>query len=177
MSQGVLLDMTSVARFSACRNWRYTLHRRWADGNSVAFLMFNPSTADETQDDPTIRRCIGFAQRWGYGRLVILNLFAIRGTDPRTVARVHDPVGPLNNFWILKALADDGCDELVCAWGCGDHMKEPALRRRPLSLLRLIDEAIPYLPINCLGVRKDGQPRHPLMLAYSTLRTPFEVRV
>jgi hypothetical protein len=175
MSQGLLLDLTSSAQFSPCRNWRYTLHRRWRDGSSVAFLMFNPSTADETQDDPTIRKCVGFAQGWGYGRLVILNLFAIRGTDPRTVERVQDPVGPLNNYWILKALADDGCRELICAWGCGEHMKRADLARRPAALLAELQRSMTYLDVNCLGVRQDGQPRHPLMLAYSTERREFEV--
>lgn len=128
--------VSRAAKFSPCRNWRYTLHREWADGQSVAFLMFNPSTADESTDDPTIRKCIGFAKRWEYGRLVIVNLFAIRGTDPKIVARVSDPVGPLNNYHIVKAT--EGCRELICAWGCGGHMKLE-LARRPKAVMQLLE--------------------------------------
>ena len=169
----LLFAMDNTARFSPCRNWRYTLHRRWNDGRCVAFLLFNPSTADETQDDPTIRRCVGFGRRWGYGRLVILNLFAIRGTDPRIVERVQDPVGPMNDYWILKELAD-GCRELICAWGCGQHMRNAAVAERPATLLASIQDAVPDMEISHLGMRQDGQPRHPLMLPYATERKRFE---
>src|ERR1700679_2220036 len=88
------------AQFSHDNTYRYTLTRKWDEGPAVAFLMFNPSTATATTEDPTIRRCIGFARRWGYGRLVILNLYAIRGTDPRTPSQTLDPIGPLNDYWI-----------------------------------------------------------------------------
>lgn len=80
MSGMVLVE--SSARFSDCRRYRYTLTRRFADGPTVAFIGLNPSTADEHADDPTIRRCLGFAKRWGYGELVMLNLYALRSTDP-----------------------------------------------------------------------------------------------
>lgn len=175
--QELLIDLSDRAQFSPCRIWRYTLHRQWADGEGVAFLMYNPSVADETVLDPTIRKCIGFAKRWGYGRLVILNLFAIRGTDPKTVGRVHDPVGPLNDYHILKQLKSSGCRELIVAWGCGQHMTREDLKQRPIGLLKRIREAEPYLPINCLGLRGDGHPRHPLMLKYTTERTPFEYAI
>jgi hypothetical protein len=163
---------TQAAEFSSCRNYRYTLHRDWADGQCVGFLMFNPSTADETIDDPTIRKCRGFAERWGYGRMVIVNLFSIRGTDPKIVGRVSDPVGPLNNYHITEATKD--CRELVCAWGCGGHMKG-ALQRRPRAVLELLEEKRFSMPITCLGYSKDGSPRHPLMLAYATPREQFFV--
>lgn len=159
-----------AATFSPCRIWRYTLHREWADGQSVAFLMFNPSTADDMQDDPTIRKCIGFAKRWGYGRLVILNLFGIRGTDPRIVARVDDPVGPMNDYHIVNALK--GCREVICAWGCGGHMKGE-LQKRPGYVMNLIEEHRFSTPIRCLGYSEDGSPRHPLMLAYTTEREQY----
>jgi hypothetical protein len=175
MSQKLLLDLADVAEFSSCRNWRYTLHRRWDDGPTVGFIMFNPSTADETQDDPTIRRCIGFAQRWGYGQIVILNLFAIRGTDPRIVRNVADPIGPQNDFWIVHEMT--GCRELICAWGCGQWMKGE-LAKRPASVLSFIRSYRNEtdLPIRCLGVRQDGHPRHPLMLPYTAERVSFEVQ-
>lgn len=158
------------ARFSPCRNWRYSLHRYWGDGEAVGFLMFNPSTADETKDDPTIRKCIGFAKRWGYGRLVIVNLFSIRGTDPKIVSRVSDPVGPMNNYHIAKAT--DNCRELICAWGCGSHMKGD-LSRRPGAVMNLLEQERFSMPIRCLGYSKDGSPRHPLMLAYDTPREDY----
>ncbi len=161
---------SSTAKFSPCRIWRYTLHREWADGQAVGFLMFNPSTADELQDDPTIRKCIGFAKRWGYGRLVILNLFAIRGTDPRIVSRVSDPVGPMNDYHIVKAL--EGCREVICAWGCGGHMKSD-LQKRPRHVMNLLEEHRFSMPVNCLGYSDDGSPRHPLMLTYTTPREQY----
>lgn len=167
-----LLCMEDTASFSPCRNWRYTLHRQWEDGPAVAFLMFNPSTADESQDDPTIRKCRGFAQRWGYGRMVIVNLFAIRGTDPKIVMKSSDPVGPMNDHHIVKATA--GCRELIAAWGCGGHMKgNRALR--PGAVMSMLASAA--IPVNCLGYSADGSPRHPLMLAYTTPREEFTVRV
>lgn len=164
------LDEVPMAELSPCRQYRYTLHRAWADGQCVAFLMFNPSTADETTDDPTIRKCRGFAQRWGYGRMVIVNLFAIRSSDPKRVAKTTDPIGPLNNFYVLDALED--ARELICAWGCGSHMRGELLAR-PAKLLRSIQERHAQLPIQCLGRSADGSPRHPLMLAYSTPREPY----
>jgi hypothetical protein len=165
------LFSSDSAQFSPCRNWRYTLHREWADGQCVGFLMFNPSTADETGDDNTIRKCRGFALRWGYGRMVIVNLFAIRGSDPRIVRRVSDPVGPLNNYHIAKAVED--CRELVCAWGCSGHMKTDALRFRPGEVMELLEEYRFSMPVTCLGYGKDGSPRHPLMLAYDTPRVQY----
>lgn len=159
------------AEFSPCRNWRYTLHRRWDDGPSVAFLMLNPSTADEWQDDPTIRKCRGFAQRWGYGRMVIVNLFAIRGTDPRIVMRVTDPVGPMNDFHIVDATID--CREVIAAWGCGQHIKKDRVLRPGAVMSLLADRGV---DVRCLGYSADGSPRHPLMLAYATERQNFVLK-
>lgn len=161
------------AEFSPCRVWRYTLQRCWADGPCVAFLLFNPSTADESSDDPTIRKCRGFALRWGYGSMVIVNLFSIRGTDPKTVARVSDPVGPMNDYHILKALIP--CEEVICAWGCGGHIRGD-LAKRPAFVMNLIDEPQFGRRVVCLGYSADGSPRHPLMLRYDTPREKFVVR-
>lgn len=173
MTAGLFASAQS-AEFSSCRNWRYTLHREWADGQCVGFLMFNPSTADENLDDPTIRKCRGFALRWGYGRMVIVNLFAIRGSDPRIVRRVSDPIGPMNNYYIAKATQD--CRELVCAWGCGGHMKGDLLRR-PAAVLEMLEQERYSMPITCLGYSADGSPRHPLMLAYDTPKSEYKAAV
>ena len=160
----------SSAEISDDGLYRYTLTRQWADGPCVGFLMFNPSTATATEDDATIRRCIGFAKRWGYGRLVILNLYAIRGTDPKTVARTGPSAeGPLNDYWIIQSLRE--CRELICAWGCAQHA--PNIDKRIEHVCNMIDTRCLPLQRNCLGYRKDGHPRHPLMLSYDTKIEPF----
>lgn len=158
---------TSSAQFSACGTYRYTLTREWEEDPRVVFLLFNPSTATATEEDPTIRRCIGFARRWGYGRLTILNLYAIRGTNPRTPSQTLDPVGPLNDYWIEEVCGD--AREVICAWGCAQHMK--SIGTRISEVLEIFKYRSPR--ISCLGYRKDGHPRHPLMLHYDTPREPF----
>lgn len=161
------------AVLSECGTYRYLLEREWDDGNCVAWLMLNPSTADAEVDDPTIRRCIGFSRRWGYGRMVVVNLFALRATDPRALAKNTDPIGVLNDYWIEHAL-QAGARECICAWGCQQHLSTPALRLRPAEVLALLDKR--FVPAVCLGYRKDGAPRHPLMLAYETEREAFAVK-
>lgn len=145
--------------------YRYTLTRRWDDGQCVAWLMFNPSTADASQDDATIRKCVGFSKRWGYARMVVVNLFAVRSRDPKTVSRIVDPVGPLNNYWIREGTVS--AREIICAWGCAQHM--PLIDKRIAEVMELLKAT----ERNCLGYRQDGHPRHPLMLSYSTERVPF----
>jgi hypothetical protein len=150
------------AYLSPCRTWRYSLTRDVApltgDG-TCTFIGLNPSTADETKNDPTIRRCIDFARRWGFARLKMLNLYAYRATDPRELRDVWDPVGPYNDHTI--ALVVGGSDLIVCAWGV--H----AAPERAAAVLGLI--AAPH----CLGVTKDGAPRHPLYVRSTTMPTPF----
>lgn len=167
--------MDSSAVISECGRYRYRLYRSWSDGPFVVFLMFNPSTADATVNDPTIRKCIGFAERWGFPGLTVVNLFALRSTDPRAISKAlyGDAVGPDNDAEILTACATS--TELVAAWGCGQHMK--GHRDRAAKALRLIRETYPVLKISCLGRSADGSPRHPLMLPYTTQLEPFsEVR-
>lgn len=148
--------------------YRYTLTRQWGDGPCVTWLMFNPSTADAAENDATIRKCIGFSKRWEYGRMVVVNLFAVRNRNPRAVARICDPIGPMNNWWMLQALRESR--ELVCAWGCGHHFPKGCRRIEHVAALFADDQEIQ--PI-CLGVGKDGNPKHPLILAYDTPREPF----
>lgn len=162
----------SSATFSPCGQYRYTLTREWDDGERVAWLMMNPSTADARVDDPTIRKCIGFSKRWGYGSLVVVNLFAIRSTYPSVINRTTTPVGPMNDCHIMEAL--QGCRELICAWGCGEQLIGNNAYRPTQLLAKIRNEWIErVLPIRCLGRRKDGQPRHPSRLAYSTPRENY----
>src|SRR5262245_40859152 len=96
------------AVFSSCGTYRYVLRREIGPGDTTAtFIMLNPSTADAARDHPTIRRCIGFARRWGCGQLVCLNLFAFRATDPARLKCAADPVGPRNEDWFRRILAHD----------------------------------------------------------------------
>ena len=140
----------SSAVFSDDRVYRYELRRVWAAGPLVAFVGLNPSTADETVDDPTIRRCIGFAKRWGYGGLVMVNLFAFRATDPRVMRAAADPVGPANDEHLERLTGE--VDQFVAAWGAGGTYMD-----RDLAVLPIIG-----WHLRALGHTKDGHPRHPL---------------
>jgi hypothetical protein len=157
----------SGAVLSECGTYRYRLDRWWDDGQCVAWLMLNPSTADASTDDATIRKCKGFSKRWGYGRMIVVNLFALRSTDPRRLAKNTDPVGPENDWYLQQAFQD--AREIVCAWGCNQHLTPELRKRIPRVLSLAVDEHLPDR-IVCLGYSKDGTPRHPLMLGYDTER-------
>lgn len=147
------------AYLSPCRTWRYSLTRDVApllDLGTVTFIGLNPSTADETVDDPTVRRCIGFAQTWGYSRLKLVNLYAFRATDPDDLFRADDPIGPDNDCTIAKVI---GCSDLVvCAWGARAPVNRAVevfdLIGDPRAL-RLTQSGAPYHP---LYVRGDARP-------------------
>lgn len=163
MSQVLIhgLDPTVYgATFSACRRWRYRLWRRWEPGPTVLFCGLNPSIASEEADDPTIRREIDFAKRWGFGALLKVNLFGIVSTDPMGLARVEDPIGPANDAHIADAVGR--ADLVVAAWGCGPGKLRSLVEARAERVRLLMPAA------RCLGLTKDGQPRHPLYLAKST---------
>lgn len=131
------------------------------------FVGLNPSTADETTDDPTLRRCIGFARDWGFGQLCMTNLFAWRETDPDRLPR-PGAVGPLNDRHLLRCASRAG--EIVAAWGA-----HPAGNGRAAEVLRLLDGAGKSL--SCLGRTRDGSPRHPLYLRKTAARELFRVPV
>lgn len=157
--------MERTADFSPCRTYRYRLTRRWSDGPMLNVIGLNPSTADETQDDPTIRRCIGFARDWGYHGLVMTNLLGYRATDPKTLDAVDDPTGPDNWDWLVRCAQDAGF--VLAAWGAhpaGVWASSHAMLRLPWSL-----------PLYCLGKTKDGHPRHPLYIAKATQPIPYRV--
>jgi hypothetical protein len=146
------------AVLSPCRLYRYELWRCFAPGPTVAFVGLNPSTADETTDDATIRKCVGFAKRWGYGSLVMVNLFAWRATDPRDMLKVADPVGPLNDATLRRLYATVGI--LIAAWGNdGKHLGRD----------KAVMEMLPNL--HCIKRNKDGSPAHPLYQPGNS--TPF----
>jgi hypothetical protein len=134
--------------------YRYTLTRIWnASGARVTFVMLNPSTADGYQDDPTIRKCIGFAKKWGYGSLEVVNMYAWRATCPKDLDLVERPVGKENDSYIRTAIQRSS--SVVAAWGA-DGTGPIRLR----EMLSLIGNAF------CLGRTKNGSPRHPLYLGY-----------
>lgn len=146
----------SGAKFSPCRVWRYQLWRTWdPERPAVLFIGLNPSTADETEDDPTIRRCIDFAERWGFGTYLMGNLFGYRSTDPKGMRATPDPVGPENDQHIIDLVGR--ASKVVVAWGC-----HPGIDDRANHVLSLIPE--PY----CLKPTKDGYPWHPLYVAAKT---------
>jgi hypothetical protein len=143
------------ATFSRDRRYRYRLWRRWDRSLPVvAFCMLNPSTADEKRDDPTIRRCIGFAHDWGYGGVEIVNLFAFRATDPRALRYAADPVGCHNDRHLARAARR--ATLVVTAWGAGADVRRARRAMRVLSGQR---RSLAYL-----GFTRSRQPRHPLYL-------------
>lgn len=149
------------AIFSHCGRYRYTLTREWNGSTSpLTFIMLNPSTADASVDDPTIRRCIGFARTRGFGGLRVLNLFAFRSTDPVHMKADPDSVGPDNDMHLGAALkAAKGANApVVAAWGVhGVHNGREAVVRG------LAQEC--GVALMCLGVTKYGHPRHPLYVS------------
>lgn len=147
------------AIFSPDRVFRYVLTRRWEGGRTCNFLMLNPSTADESQDDPTIRRCIDFAARENCGSLIVTNLFAYRATDPSALERVPDPIGPENDRHLLDIATS--CELVICAWG--NHGK---FMQRGNHVRKLLKAGLSGIAIRlcCLGITGEHQPEHPLYI-------------
>ena len=142
--------------------YRYALLRSWSPGPRMLWVLANPSTADASADDPTLRRCVRFARDHRCGGLVVVNLWAWRATHPRDLARVADPVGPDNDGWIVRtARQADG--PVVLGWGV-----QPA-QDRVAWVLGLLGER----PTLCLGVSRDGHPRHPLYVRAGTRFRPW----
>lgn len=166
------MDYTSAV-LSDCDTYRYELTRRWDDGPLLEFIMLNPSSADATVDDPTIRRCIGFAKKWGYGALVVRNLFALRATNPGALLsywvgsfaegnyrggadNLGPAIGPLN----AEYLARDDADCTIAAWGAHAAALEWFAAGHRIERRNLF----------CLGTNAGGSPKHPLYVPSS--RTP-----
>lgn len=151
-----IVTSDSGARFSACRRWRYLLWRRWDPARPVAnFLMLNPSTADEWKLDPSCTRARLYAESWGYGALIVTNLFGWRATDPEEMKAVRDPVGPGNDRAILRAAREAGI--VVCAWGNhGAHLERSTYVRKLLEKGKIQPRV--------LRMNAGGEPAHPLYL-------------
>jgi len=152
-------DAASEALYSDCEKYRYELTRVWeTNGRKALFVMLNPSTATEIQNDPTVERCERRARALEFGAFRVCNIFAYRATDPRDMREQDDPVGPENDVAILRAC--DWADQIVCAWGThGEHLArgpemEQILRAQPKKLFHL-------------GLSQKGHPKHPLYIAYA----------
>lgn len=152
-------DAASTAIYSDCERYRYALTRIWdQDGQRAHFIMLNPSTATEFQNDPTVERCERRARTLGFGAFRVTNIFAWRDTDPRAMRAASDPVGPANDAAILE-----GCDwanTIIAAWGThGAHLD------RGEAVARLLAET--GREVHHLGLTKDRHPRHPLYISYA----------
>ena len=166
-----------AATFSPDRRYRFTLRRTWLDLHArpgrITFVMLNPSTAGATADDPTLRRCAGFARREGYRRLDVVNLFALIATSPRALLDDPDPVGAGNDLQIT--LACDGTwgspPLVVAAWG----VVHPRLAPRAARVLAMLGDA--GIRLHVLGQTRDGWPAHPLRLRADTPLRPARLAV
>jgi hypothetical protein len=157
----------SWARLSTDRRYRYWLGRRWSDRPAATFVMLNPSTADDVRDDPTIRRCHRFAASWGYGALHVVNLYALRATNPRELWTVADPVGPQADHWLRVAAryARTHDAPLVAAWGV--HARTDRVNQ-VLGGIEGMDRLL------ALGTTTSGAPRHPLYLPKTAQLAPWQ---
>jgi hypothetical protein len=153
--------LKKAAIISKCSSYRYALWRIWDDSlPKILFIGLNPSTADQTVDDPTVIRCIGFARRWGFGGIYLANLFAFRTADPGWMKKAADPVGPENNVWLKKLASRAGL--IIAAWG-----NHGMYFQRSEAVKRLIPR------LHCLKLNKSGQPSHPLYLPRTTRPFPM----
>lgn len=163
-------EVVSRAAFSECGRYRTMLERRW-DGKPfgspgfVAWIMMNPSTADERVDDPTVRRCRDFTRRWGHGAMVVLNIFALRATRPAMLLEAEDAVGPGNDAAIREWAAR--AERVIVAWG----LPPKPLRGRGAAVAALLRE-VGVRPC-ALKVTQSGEPGHPLYIAGDTTPVPW----
>ena len=152
-------DAPSEAVYSDCEAYRYSLTRTWdAAGKRVMFVMLNPSTASEVQNDPTVERCERRARHLGFGAFRVTNIFAWRATDPRDMRAAAEPVGPENDQALAQGAA--WADQIIAAWGVhGAHRGQG-----PLVAEQLLAG---QTPVYHLGLSKEGHPKHPLYLPYA----------
>lgn len=158
-------DADSLAVYSPCERYRYTLTRTWEPAGSRAlFIMLNPSTATEAKNDPTVERCERRARVLGHGAFQVCNIFAWRDTDPRALRRAQEPVGAENDEAIREAC--HWADIAICAWGT-----HGAYLGRGPEVERIVRAT--GVPLHHLGLTKDGHPKHPLYIPYSAQPQPW----
>lgn len=158
-----MYDCGATLSLDPLQRYRYRLWRRWRQGPIALFIMLNPSTADAHQDDPTIRRCTGFASLWDMAGFEVVNLFAYRATNPQELLGVDDPVGPENDQTIVDCCAK--ATKVVVAWG-----SHPLAEKRGQDI-RILTTGI---PLYCLGMTQNHSPRHPLYMAAVTKLVRWE---
>ncbi len=159
------------AALSSCGAYRYALTRTWStDLPLLVFVMLNPSTADGLVDDNTIRSCVRLAQELGFGGIIVVNLFALRSTDPGGLKLNPDPTGRLNDQFLLDAAEKGSC--VVVAWGTHGKVKE-LLRPRAVSVLHMLRTAPGRAAVWSFGHNNDGQPKHPLYLPTNATLQPY----
>ena len=158
-------DAPSTAVYSPCESYRYALTRIWnPQGRRVTFVMLNPSTATEVQNDPTVERCERRARALGYGAFRVCNIFAFRATDPKVMRAHPDPIGPANDAAVLEGA--DWAEAVICAWGThGAHLDRGIAVE---ALLRASGR-----PLFHLGLSLAGHPRHPLYVGYDRQPEPW----
>ena len=162
--------MVGHAIVDETKKYRYRLSREWAKPLSgqgyshpptITWIMLNPSTADAEQDDPTIRRCITFSDRWGFSKLIVVNLFALRATNPKHLLTETNPVGQRNHAYIQAAINES--DGVIAAWGAFG-----------LAVPDDVRQVLEGVNLWCLGTTKEGHPRHPLYVKTITDRVRYE---
>ena len=147
--------MNKTAIIDSTGKYRYLMTRIWdEDLPPAVFIMLNPSTADAEEDDPTIRRCISFAKDWGCGRIKVVNIFAYRATNPKELLNTKDPVGLENYQYVKETIINAGLIIIACG----------AINKKLKQSYKKIFEILKEVDIYCLGVTKEGYPRHPLYL-------------
>jgi len=144
------------AIISPCKRYRYQLERSWSGQTSrkstVVFIGLNPSTADITKDDPTIRKCMAFAQAWQFNKLLMVNLFSWRATNPNELLKAKNPIGKLNDKYLDEAVSRSAL--VIACWGeYGTFMNRSDNVRARYSRR-----------LNCLSTNQSGEPTHPLYL-------------
>jgi hypothetical protein len=164
-------DADSEAVYSPCERYRYLLTRVWdAGGPRVLFVLLNPSTATEVQNDPTVERCERRARALGFGAFRVTNIFAFRATDPRRMRAEPDPVGPGNDAALRDSAAlwvRDGGDRIICAWG--NHGAHRGRGAAVEAMLRGTGRTLHHL-----GLTRAGAPQHPLYIAYDRRPAAWE---
>lgn len=153
-------DIQKSAVLSECRTWRYKLERVWGEGSRLVVIGVNPSTADEIEDDATVKKCMSYASAWGHDGLIMLNLYAYRSRHQEVMQNASDPIGPDNDYWIERTVKSSNSGMVLAAWGNGGLGMPREERHEDIEAL-IRKHAYLY----CLGLTQWGAPKHPLYLS------------